>query len=203
MNFVSSASFAPAPLLRDAMRHLVSGVCIVTAGLGDDQTGMTVTSATSLSIDPPTMIVCINRSSSVWQRIQRYRHFCINILADHHNEIAERFAGRGGLRGAARYAGANWKILETGAPALDGALAAIDCDFESHVEWHTHAVVLGSVRGATNKQRRGARLQPSPIRIVFHRAPKRRRLASFLPVGQAQLAPQLVSEQLASFIGKE
>ena len=203
MNFVSSASFAPAPLLRDAMRHLVSGVCIVTAGLGDDPTGMTVTSATSLSIDPPTMIVCINRSSSVWQRIQRYRHFCINILADHHNEIAERFAGRGGLRGAARYAGANWKILETGAPALDGALAAIDCDFESHVEWHTHAVVLGSVRGATNKQRRGARLQPSPIRIVFHRAPKRRRLASFLPVGQAQLAPQLVSEQLASFIGKE
>jgi flavin reductase (DIM6/NTAB) family NADH-FMN oxidoreductase RutF len=145
VNFVSSASFAPAPLLRDAMRHLVSGVCIVTAGLGDDQTGMTVTSATSLSIDPPTMIVCINRSSSVWQRIQRYRHFCINILADHHNEIAERFAGRGGLRGAARYAGANWKILETGAPALDGALAAIDCDFESHVEWHTHAVVLGSV----------------------------------------------------------
>jgi 3-hydroxy-9,10-secoandrosta-1,3,5(10)-triene-9,17-dione monooxygenase reductase component len=132
VNFVSSASFAPAPLLRDAMRHLVSGVCIVTAGLGDDQTGMTVTSATSLSIDPPTMIVCINRSSSVWQRIQRYRHFCINILADHHNEIAERFAGRGGLRGAARYAGANWKILETGAPALDGALAVIDCNFESH-----------------------------------------------------------------------
>ena len=41
------------------------------------------------------MIVCINRSSSVWQRIQRYRHFCINILADHHNEIAERFGGVG------------------------------------------------------------------------------------------------------------
>ena len=71
MNFVSSASFAPAPLLRDAMRHLVSGVCIVTAGLGDDQTGMTGNFATSLSIDPPTMIVCINRSSSVWKRIQR------------------------------------------------------------------------------------------------------------------------------------
>jgi flavin reductase (DIM6/NTAB) family NADH-FMN oxidoreductase RutF len=103
-----------------------SGVCIVTAGLGDDPTGMTVTSATSLSIDPPNHDRLHNRSSSVWQRIQRYRHFCINILADHHNEIAERFAGRGGLRGAARYAGANWKILETGAPALDGALAAID-----------------------------------------------------------------------------
>ena len=103
---------AGAIALRDAMRHLVSGVCIVTAGLGDDQAGMTVTSATSLSIDPPTMIVCINRSSSVWQRIQRYRHFCINILADHHNEIAERFAGHGAF--AARLAtpartGKYWK----------------------------------------------------------------------------------------------
>jgi flavin reductase (DIM6/NTAB) family NADH-FMN oxidoreductase RutF len=128
------------------MRHLVSGVCIVTAGLGEDQTGMTLTSATSLSVNPPTMVLCVNRSSSVWQRIQRHRHFCVSVLADHHKEIAERFAGRGGLSGAARYAGANWSELATGAPALEGALATIDCDFESHIEWHTHVVVLGSVR---------------------------------------------------------
>jgi flavin reductase (DIM6/NTAB) family NADH-FMN oxidoreductase RutF len=146
VNFVSRDSLASAPSLRDAMRHLVSGVCIVTPGLREDQTGMTVTSANSLSVDPPTMIVCINRYSSVWQRIQRYRHFCVSVLADHHKEIAERFAGRGGLSGAARYAGANWSELATGAPVLEGALAAIDCDFESHIEWHTHVVVLGSVR---------------------------------------------------------
>jgi flavin reductase (DIM6/NTAB) family NADH-FMN oxidoreductase RutF len=145
VNFASRAPLAPAPLLRDAMRHLVSGVCIITAGLGNDRTGMTVTSATSLSVDPPTMIVCINSGSSVWQRILRYRHFCVSILADHHKEIAERFAGGGGLAGGARFAGANWSELATGAPVLAGALASIDCTFENHVEWHTHAVVLGSV----------------------------------------------------------
>jgi flavin reductase (DIM6/NTAB) family NADH-FMN oxidoreductase RutF len=145
VNFVSRASPASSPPLRDAMRHLVSGVCIITAGLGDDRTGMTVTSATSLSVAPPTMVVCVNGGSSVWQRILRYRHFCVSILAAHQHEIAERFAGRGGLVGVARFAGANWLELATGAPALAGALASIDCAFETHMEWHTHALVLGSV----------------------------------------------------------
>jgi flavin reductase (DIM6/NTAB) family NADH-FMN oxidoreductase RutF len=146
VNFVSRALIASAPSLRDAMRKMVSGVCVVTAGLGDDRTGMTVTSATSLSLDPPTMIVCVNRHASVWQAIQRYRHFCISILADDQSDIAERFAGRGGVGGAARYAGADWSELATGALALDGALAAIDCDFERDLEWHTHAVVIGCVK---------------------------------------------------------
>lgn len=131
--------------LREAMRHLVSGVCVVTAGIGEDRTGATVTSATSLSIDPPTMIVCLNHKASVLPVIRRYRHFCINILADSHREIAERFAGRTGLEGAARYIGLRWSALATGAAALDGALAAVDCRLDRDVDWHSHAVVLGAV----------------------------------------------------------
>jgi flavin reductase (DIM6/NTAB) family NADH-FMN oxidoreductase RutF len=131
--------------LRDAMRQLVSGVCVVTAGVGEDRTGATVTSATSLSIDPPTMIVCLNHKASVLPIIRHHRHFCINILADNHQEIAERFAGRTGLQGAARYSGIRWSGLSTGAAALDDALAAIDCRLDRDVDWYSHAVVLGSV----------------------------------------------------------
>jgi flavin reductase (DIM6/NTAB) family NADH-FMN oxidoreductase RutF len=128
------------------MRHLVSGVCVITAGLGEDRTGTTVTSATSLSIEPPTMIVCINRKASVLPMIRRYHHFCINILAEKHQDIAERFSGRTALQGAARYAGALWSPLATGAATLDDALAAIDCDLDRDLDWHSHTIVLGAVK---------------------------------------------------------
>jgi flavin reductase (DIM6/NTAB) family NADH-FMN oxidoreductase RutF len=132
--------------LKHAMRHLVGGVCVITAGTGDDRTGATVTSANSLSVEPETMVACINLASSTWTAIKANRHFCVNLLGAGHAEIADRFSGRGGIKGPARYEGARWLSLETGALALDGALAAIDCELEHVVERHSHAVVFGAVR---------------------------------------------------------
>jgi 3-hydroxy-9,10-secoandrosta-1,3,5(10)-triene-9,17-dione monooxygenase reductase component len=129
--------------LRDAMRHLVGGVSIITAGVGDDRTGLTATSVTSLSIEPPTMLFCINRNASAWPVIRHHRHFCVNILAEHHRAVADRFAGRGGAKGVERYAGARWVTLATGALALEDALAAIDCQVEETIERHSHAIVIG------------------------------------------------------------
>lgn len=131
--------------LKSAMRNLSGGVSVITAGIGDDRTGATVTSATALSVDPPTMIVNINRTSSSWPVIERYRHFCVNILASEQQQVAERFAGFGGLKGAARYGGAEWRPLVSGASALNGALAAIDCEVEEIIERHSHAIILGRV----------------------------------------------------------
>jgi flavin reductase (DIM6/NTAB) family NADH-FMN oxidoreductase RutF len=136
----------PSGTLKQAMRHLVGAVCVVTAGTGDDRTGATVTSAHSLSIEPETMLVSINLSSSSWPVIRRYGHFCVNILAADQQAIADRFAGRGGIKGKDRYDGADWRILETGALALDGALASIDCHVEEVVERHSHALIFGAVR---------------------------------------------------------
>jgi flavin reductase (DIM6/NTAB) family NADH-FMN oxidoreductase RutF len=133
------------PGLRDAMRQAAGGVCVVTAGIGAERTGLTVISATSLSIDPPTMIVCVNRAGSVMPVIRRYRHFCVNILAAGQQAIADRFSGRDGSRGEGRYAGATWSLLETGALALDGALASIDCVVDEMIERHSHAILIGSV----------------------------------------------------------
>jgi flavin reductase (DIM6/NTAB) family NADH-FMN oxidoreductase RutF len=135
-----------APTLKDAMRQLVGGVCVITAGLGDERTGLTATSAASLSVTPPTMIVCVNREASALPIIQLRRHFCVNVLAVPHREVADRFAGRGGVKGAERYAGAEWRALATGALALEGALASIDCEVEELVERHSHAIVIGAVK---------------------------------------------------------
>jgi flavin reductase (DIM6/NTAB) family NADH-FMN oxidoreductase RutF len=131
--------------LRDAMRHVAGSVAVITAGRGEDRTGLTATSAVSLSLEPPTMIASVNRNASAWPVIQRHRHFCVNLLATHHREVAERFAGKDGVKGSARYADAAWTTLATGAAALADAIAVIDCALEEAIERHSHAIVIGRV----------------------------------------------------------
>lgn len=130
---------------RNAMRRLTGGVSVITAGQGRDISGMTVTSVTSLSVDPPTLIVSVNRGASSWPLIRRHGFFGVNILNADQLDIAERFAGKDGLKGAARFAGADWFTRASGAPLLSGALAAIDCEVEEVVERHSHAIVIGRV----------------------------------------------------------
>lgn len=130
---------------RSAMRHLAGGVSVITAGRARDVTGMTVTSVSSLSVDPPTLIVSINRESSSWPLIKRHGFFGVNILTADQLEIAERFTGKGGLKGADRFAGAEWITRASGVPLLVRALAAADCEVEDIVERHSHAIVIGRV----------------------------------------------------------
>jgi flavin reductase (DIM6/NTAB) family NADH-FMN oxidoreductase RutF len=106
---------------------------------------MTVTSVASLSIDPPTLIVSINRESSSWPLLKRHGFFGVNILTADQLDIAERFTGKDGLKGAARFDGAQWITRASGVPLLAGALAAIDCEVEDIVERHSHAIVIGRV----------------------------------------------------------
>ena len=130
---------------RNAMRHLTGGVSVITAGRGRDVSGMTVTSVSSLSVDPPALIVSINRESSSWPLVKRYGFFGVNILTSDQIGIAERFTGKGGLKGADRFAGARWMTRASGVPLLVGALAAVDCEVEDIVERHSHAIVIGRV----------------------------------------------------------
>jgi flavin reductase (DIM6/NTAB) family NADH-FMN oxidoreductase RutF len=130
---------------RNAMRQLTGGVSVITAGKGRDISGTTVTSVSSLAVDPPSLIVSLNRESSSWPLVKRYGFFGVNILASDQIDVAERFTGKGGLKGADRFAGERWITRASGVPLLDGALAAIDCEVEDIVERHSHAIVIGRV----------------------------------------------------------
>jgi len=147
---VSSGDF------RNAMRRLAGGVSVITAGRGRDISGMTVTSVSSLSVDPPALIVSINREASSWPLVQRYGFLGVNILTSDQIDIAERFTGKGGLKGAARFAGADWTTGASGVPLLVGALAAIDCEVEDVVERHSHAIVIGRVLDVAVSERSAA-----------------------------------------------
>ncbi|MGX5721492.1 flavin reductase family protein [Shinella zoogloeoides] len=133
--------------LKAALRTLGGGVSIITAGEGENRTGATVTSATALSVEPARMLVSLNRTSSTWPIVERYGHFGINIVGADHEELANQFAGRGGLRGPDRYRGAEWTTAVSGAPLLLGAVAAIDCTVEEAIERHSHVIVIGKVQG--------------------------------------------------------
>jgi flavin reductase (DIM6/NTAB) family NADH-FMN oxidoreductase RutF len=134
------------PAFRNAMRHLAGAVSAVTVGRGADRTGFTATSVSSLSADPPSVIVSLNRASSSWPAVERYRSFCVNILAEDQQAVADNFAGRGGVKGVDRYQGADWREFATGAPGLAGALAVIDCELEEAILRHSHSILIGSVR---------------------------------------------------------
>ncbi|MCP3392512.1 flavin reductase family protein [Bradyrhizobium sp. CCGB12] len=147
---VSSADF------RGAMRHLTGGVSVITAGRGKDISGMTVTSVTSLSVEPPTLLVSINRDASSFSLIRRYGAFGVNILNADQLDAAERFAGKGGLKGADRFAGSQWVTSVSGVPLLVGALSAVDCEVEEIIERHSHGIVIGRVRDIRNSPRTAA-----------------------------------------------
>ena len=130
---------------RSAMRQLTGGVSVITAGRGKDISGMTVTSVSSLAVDPPALIVSVNRAASSLPLLKRNGFFGVNILTSDQLDIAERFTGKDGLKGADRFTGAEWMTRASGVPLLVGALAAIDCEVEETIERHSHAIIIGRV----------------------------------------------------------
>src|SRR5258708_16493770 len=122
---------------RSAMRQLTGGVSVITAGRGRDISGMTVTSVSSLSVDPPALIVSVNRTASSLPLLKHYGFFGVNILTSDQIEIAERFTGKDGLKAAARFADAKWTTRASGVPLLFAALPAIASPAEEIVARHS------------------------------------------------------------------
>jgi flavin reductase (DIM6/NTAB) family NADH-FMN oxidoreductase RutF len=130
---------------RHAMQAVASGVAIIACGEGEARLGCTITSLASLSLAPPTLVVCLARSSSTLAGLRETGAFSVSFLAARHQALAHRFSGHGGAHGARRFDGAPWITLSTGAPVLADAIAAFDCLTEEVIERHSHAIVLGAV----------------------------------------------------------
>jgi len=149
-NNVSNSTF------RAAMRHLPSGVSVITTGRGEERTGFTATSTSSRSVEPPTMLVTVNRASSSYPTLARSRIFGVNILGADCEELAARFSGTSGARGVERYETFRWFVADSGVWLLSDALAAFDCEVEDIIERHTHAIVIGRVKSLSVSEAPGA-----------------------------------------------
>lgn len=119
---------------------------------------MTVTSVSSLSLDPPSLLVCLNRNASSWPLLLRHQVFGVNILRAEQRDVAIRFSGQGNLAGAARFADEPVVTAATGAPLLANALAAIDCEAEALIDHHSHVIAIGRVKAVRLAEGAGALL---------------------------------------------
>jgi 3-hydroxy-9,10-secoandrosta-1,3,5(10)-triene-9,17-dione monooxygenase reductase component len=145
----SPAGFpAPAPPVpvdpgqyRSVLSHFASGVVVITGrDAGGQPVGMTAQSFTSLSLDPPLILVCPARTSTTWPRISG-RRFAVNVLAAGQRAVSAAFARRGGEK----FAAVGWHQGPKGLPLITGALAQLECDLESVHPGGDHLIAVGRV----------------------------------------------------------
>src|SRR5260370_32113354 len=112
---------------RDGMVRFAAAVHIVTTDGPAGSAGFTASAACSVTDDPPTLLVCLNRASQLHSIFQENGVFCLNTLTADQQALAELFARHGGMPMQERFAMPVWERWKTGAPVLRDALACFDC----------------------------------------------------------------------------
>jgi flavin reductase (DIM6/NTAB) family NADH-FMN oxidoreductase RutF len=139
--------FNPQSLLdrfRMSMRATAASVSLVASrDSAGRYHGMAVTSWASMSMDPPSMLVAVNRSASVHAIISMSRRYSLNLMGEVHGEILERFS-RSDMR-ETRFTPEHWREARGGLPVLRGALASQLCSVEADYDYATHTIFVGRV----------------------------------------------------------
>ncbi|HCT7642098.1 TPA: flavin reductase family protein [Morganella morganii] len=129
--------------LRDAMRGVAATVTIVTTNSPEGtRYAMIASSFTSVSLAPPTVLVCVNKHASISAPLLASRKLCINVLNTRQQEVALQCAR---VRAHERFSEAGWQLDEAGLPYLEGAQAVLTCEIEQVIDGGSHHVVLGRV----------------------------------------------------------
>ncbi|WP_208998492.1 flavin reductase [Roseibium aquae] len=130
---------------REAMSRVATAVHVVTTDGPGGRMGATVSAFCSVSDEPPSVLICLNRSTRLHAAILKNRVFCVNTLSEGHEDVSDAFAGRGQLAMEDRFARTSWAPLATGCPALEDASLSVDCGVFSLSEVGTHSVIIGTV----------------------------------------------------------
>ena len=126
---------------RQTMGQLATGVAVVTVSTADGGLGMTASSVSSLSLEPPLLLVCVGHEATILDALLRAECFGVTILAADQEAVARRFADRERQRIAA----SELELSPGGAPVLTGALARIECRRNAHFAAGDHTIVTGAL----------------------------------------------------------
>lgn len=132
------------PLREDmllAMRRLARSVTVISCSHGGQRYSMSATAVDSLSTEPPSLLICINRSASLYAPLDAGADFCVNVLSARHQGIAIDCSGR--LKGEARFTTGDWQTSSHGVPYLHDAQASLVCAQDGRFEYGTHTVFIG------------------------------------------------------------
>ncbi|MEM9781793.1 MAG: flavin reductase family protein [Pseudomonadota bacterium] len=129
--------------LRRALGAFATGVTIVTTMCDAEPTGFTANSFTSVSLEPPILLVCLAHTAASYELFRRSDTFAVNVLSADQQDTAMTFA----QRGADKFSAVDWHAGARGAPLIDGSLARFDCAMEDRVTAGDHDILLGRVLG--------------------------------------------------------
>ena len=130
---------------KNALKLWASGVTVVTAQSEQQGLkGMTATSFSSVSVDPPQILVCLNQNTDTGALVLEQKQFAVNILGSEQQDVSNQFAG--GSSQEERFAAVAWETGENGAPVLTEALASLECKVVDQVLAGTHWIVIGEVQ---------------------------------------------------------
>lgn len=128
---------------RAVMRRFAATVSIISCQHAGRPFGMSATAVTSVCIDPPALLVCVNRSNATNSILAEGVHFCINVLRSCHSELSRRFGGD--THGGERFRYGNWVLLPERPPTLADAQANLFCKVDCRLEYGTHTILVGRV----------------------------------------------------------
>jgi 3-hydroxy-9,10-secoandrosta-1,3,5(10)-triene-9,17-dione monooxygenase reductase component len=139
---------------RAVLGRFVTGITVVTTLDGQQPFGTTVNSFSSVSLDPPLVLIAVGRERSIHPVIDRTHRFAVNILGEGGQALSDCFAGAPSGIPREAFCGAAWRIGDAGQPLLDGAIAWIGCELERTIEAGDHTLYLGRVLelGADDQQ---------------------------------------------------
>lgn len=129
---------------RGAMRRFASAVAVVTGTRDGEWVGMAATSVTSLSMEPSALLVCINRVARIRAALEQGAPFVVNLLDRRHEAISAAFGGA--VSAGERFSLGSWTAGASGVPALDDAIAAIECLVDAEIEYGSHTIIVGRVQ---------------------------------------------------------
>jgi len=127
--------------LRAAMRRWVTGVSVVTFNTEEGVHGITISSFTSVSLDPPLILICIRHRAQAHDLLLRSERFCVNVLGLQQQPLAVHYAGHRAGNGSPGRIG----VTIRGTPCLEAALTQMDCTLASTTSAGDHTIFLGRV----------------------------------------------------------
>src|ERR1700756_499777 len=133
-------------LFREAMARFTSCVTAITTMENGIPAGLIATSVCSLSKDPPTILVCVNKSASAHDVIQRSEIFAVNLLSADQKDVAQRFSS---AKGPDRFDASRWKVAQSGSPILIDSVLSFECKVHAKHNGYSHTIFVGEIIATT------------------------------------------------------
>jgi 3-hydroxy-9,10-secoandrosta-1,3,5(10)-triene-9,17-dione monooxygenase reductase component len=139
-------------IFRKVMGHFVTGVTVVTTLEDGQPHGITVNALSSVSLDPPLVVVALDRRRYITPKVHVAGRFAVNVLGEHQQALADCFAGAPVQPGRELFCGAAWQPGTTGLPLLAGAIATLECTVVGVHPIGDHDLFIGRVEALHNEE---------------------------------------------------